>query len=58
MADGRIGGVYDDFYRTLSNIDITNVAADTTNVVWIDNGSEEWKNAPVTVNGGNCIVEP
>lgn len=43
---------------TLSNIDITNVAADTTNVVWIDNGSEEWKNAPVTVNGGNCIVEP
>lgn len=42
----------------LSNIDITNVAADTTNVVWIDNGSEEWKNAPVTVNGGNCIVEP
>ena len=42
----------------LENVNISNVAADSTNAVWKDNGSDAWKNAPVTVNGGTCIVEP
>ena len=42
----------------LENVNISNVAADSTHAVWKDNGSDAWKNAPVTVNGGTCIDEP
>jgi hypothetical protein len=42
---------------TLENIDISGVAADTTNAVWVDNDSAAYADL-VTVTGGNVIVEP
>lgn len=42
---------------TVSNLDLSGVADDTVNAVWVD---EDWAAyaANVTVNGGTCIVEP
>ena len=42
---------------TLSNIDITEVAADSTNPVWVDNASAAYADK-VNVTGGTVIVEP
>ena len=43
---------------TLDNVDITGVKADTTNVVWVDNGAEYRNMDNVTVTGGSVILEP
>lgn len=40
----------------VENIDITGVAADTTNAVWVDEDSAAYA-AKVVVNGASCIVE-
>lgn len=42
---------------TLENVDISGVAADSTNAVWVDEASAAYADL-VTVNGGNKIVEP
>lgn len=42
---------------TLSNVDITAVAADSTNPVWVDEASAAYADL-VVVNGGSKIVEP
>ena len=42
---------------TLSNIDITEVAVDSTNPVWVDNASAAYADK-VNVTGGTVIVEP
>ncbi len=42
---------------TLENVDISGVAADSTNAVWVDEASEAYE-ALVTVTGGTVIVEP
>lgn len=41
----------------LENVDISAVAADSTNAVWVDEASKDYA-ALVTVNGGSVIVEP
>ena len=41
---------------TLADVDITNVAADSTNPVWIDSETADYANL-VTVEGGTMIVE-
>lgn len=41
---------------TLADVDITNVAADSTNPVWIDSATAEYANL-VTVVGGTMIIE-
>ncbi len=41
----------------LNNVDITGVAADSTNPVWVDEASADYKEL-VTVTGGTKIVEP
>lgn len=42
---------------TLNNVDISGVAADATNAVWVDEDAAEHA-ALVTVSGGAAIVEP
>jgi hypothetical protein len=42
---------------TLDNVDISEVAADSTNAVWVDEASAEYADL-VTVAGGSKIVEP
>lgn len=42
---------------TLDNIDITNVAADSTNPVWVDGDAADYADL-VVVTGGAKIVEP
>ncbi|MBQ1251752.1 MAG: hypothetical protein IIY02_02435, partial [Firmicutes bacterium] len=42
---------------TLSNVDITGVVADSTNVVWVDEASAAYFDL-VTVTGGTKILEP
>ena len=42
---------------TLSNVDIAEVAADSTNPVWVDEASAAYADL-VVVNGGSKIVEP
>ena len=42
---------------TLDNINITGVAADSTNAVWVDEASTAYADL-VTVTGGNKILEP
>ena len=42
---------------TLSNIDITEVAADSTNPVWVDDAAAAYADK-VNVTGGTVIVEP
>jgi hypothetical protein len=42
---------------TLSNVDISGVAADSTNHVWVDGDASAYADL-VTVTGGNKIVEP
>ena len=41
----------------LNNVDISGVAADSTNAVWVDEASTAYADL-VTVTGGNKIVEP
>lgn len=43
---------------TASNVDITGVAADSTNLVWVDNGAGYSNISDVTVTGCTAIVEP
>lgn len=43
---------------TATNVDITGVAADRTNLVWVDNGASYENINDVTVTGGTAIVEP
>lgn len=42
----------------IDGLDISAVAADTTNYAWKDNGKDAWMSSSVTVNGVECIVEP
>lgn len=42
---------------TVENVDITNVAADSTNAVWVDEASKDYAHL-VKVTGANKIVEP
>lgn len=42
---------------TLENIDISGVAADTTNAVWVDSDAAQYADL-VTVTGGSVITEP
>ena len=42
---------------TVSNLDITNCAADSENEVWIDDGRTATADL-ITVTGGNVIIEP
>ena len=42
---------------TLSNVDITGVAKDSKNAVWVDEEIEDYEDL-VTVTGGSVIVEP
>ena len=41
----------------LENVDISNVKADTTNTVWVDEDAAAYASG-VVVNGGTVIVEP
>ena len=40
------------------NVDISNVSADNTNLVWVDNGASYQNISNVTVTGCTAIVEP